>query len=102
MEGYEVHIAANGQEGIDKLESDTYDLVIIDTRMPVMNGKQLYQHIKQHYPQTADKVLMTSGEVVGSDVQRFLDEAGLPFLPKPYTPGDLKSAVKKIIRSRTD
>ena len=95
--GYEVHIAANGREGADKLKTQSYDLVIVDARMPMMDGQQLYRHIKQQHPQMADRVLMTSGEVVGGDMQTFLEESGVPFLPKPFTPGDLKKAVEKAL-----
>ena len=99
-QGYAVDIASNGHEGAARLEKQTYDLVIIDARMPLMDGKQLYQHILQQYPQMADRVLMTSGEVVGGDMYVFLEESGVPFLAKPFTPGDLRKAVEKAIGNR--
>lgn len=93
-EGYDVEIAANGREGEGKLEKKNYDLVIIDMRTPVMDGRQLYQQISEKYPDMIDRVIMTSGEVVGSDIQGFLEKSGIPFLPKPFTSEELKKAVE--------
>jgi len=93
-EGYDVEIAANGQEGVNKLKEKSYDLIIIDMRTPVMDGRQLYQKIGETYPAMIGRVIMTSGEVVGSDTQSFLEKYGMPFLPKPFTPKELKEAVE--------
>jgi DNA-binding response OmpR family regulator len=93
-EGFEVEIANNGRKGEEKLEEKAYDLILIDLRTPVMDGKQLYQRISEKYPELASRVIFTSGEVVGDDVQDFLKLAGRPFLPKPFTPKDLKKIVR--------
>jgi CheY-like chemotaxis protein len=93
-EGYEVEIAANGKEGDSKLRGKEYDLIIIDLRTPVMDGRQLYQRISEKYPDMTERVIMTSGEVVGSDMQSFLDKSGVAFLPKPFTSSELKKAVE--------
>jgi CheY-like chemotaxis protein len=37
-EGYEVHTAQNAREGIDKIKSEFFDLVVMDIRMPAMDG----------------------------------------------------------------
>ncbi len=92
-EGFEVEIANNGRKGEEKLREKEYDLILIDLRTPVMDGKQLYQRISEKYPELASRVILTSGEVVGGDIQGFLELAGRPFLPKPFTPKDLKKIV---------
>jgi len=97
-EGFEVDIAANGKEGEDKLEEKHYDLILIDIRTPVMNGKQLYKIISEKYPELANRVIFTSGEVIGGDIQGFLELAGRPFLPKPFTPKDLKIIVRDALK----
>ena len=93
-EGFEVEIANNGKKGEEKLQEKEYDLILLDLRTPVMDGKQLYQHISEKYPELASRVIFTSGEVVGDDIQGFLELAGRPFLPKPFTPKDLKKIVR--------
>ena len=44
--GYEVEIAANGQEGILKFDNGHFDLVITDILMPGINGNDVVQHIR--------------------------------------------------------
>ena len=93
-EGYEVEVAANGWEGEVKIGEKGYDLILIDLRTPVVDGKQLYQLITQKYPEMVDRVILTSGEVMGGEIQSFLEEAGRTFLPKPFTPAELKRVVR--------
>jgi CheY-like chemotaxis protein len=99
-EGYEVEIAANGYEGEGKLEEKSYDLIIIDMRTPVMDGGQLSQHISEKYPHMMGRVVMTSGEVLGSDMQKFLEKYDIPFLPKPFTSKELKRVVEDAFERR--
>jgi CheY-like chemotaxis protein len=46
-QGFTVHGAANGMEAFEYLESSTPDLVILDVMMPVINGLEVLQHIRQ-------------------------------------------------------
>jgi len=46
MFGYDVEIAIDGQEGIQKFESSTYDLVITDICMPGLDGNSVARHIR--------------------------------------------------------
>jgi len=93
-EGFEVDIAANGglAEGMLKGYKD-YDLVFIDIRTPVMNGKQLYKCIAEEHPELAGRVVFTTGDITG-DIKGFLDKSGRPYLPKPFTPDELKAIIK--------
>ncbi len=99
-EGYEVEIAANGREGESKLKEKDYDLIIIDMRTPVMDGRQLYQQIREKYPELVGRVIMTSGELVGSDTQDFLEKYDIPFLPKPFTSKELIRVVEDAFEKR--
>jgi len=98
VEGFEVDIAANGAVGEDKLQEKHYDLVLIDIRTPVINGKELYHHISEKYPELVNRVILTTGEVIGSDIQSFLESAGRPFLPKPFTPDELRAIVRETLK----
>lgn len=97
-EGYQVDIATNGVFAQEMLMKEDYDLIIIDIRTPVMNGKQLYQYINKRCPKLADRVIFTTGDVVSNDIQQFLEKGGRPFLPKPFTPDELKTIVRDTLR----
>lgn len=97
-EGFEVDIAVNGAVAQDMLGEKDYDLCLIDIRTPVMNGKQLYQCIQEKHPKLIDKVIFTTGDVMNKDIQDFLGQAGRPFLPKPFTPDELRTIVRETLR----
>lgn len=97
-EGFEVDLAVNGEVAQGMLGKKKYDLCLIDIRTPLMNGRQLYQHIKGKYPKLASRVLFTTGVVTVNDVQASPELAGRPFLPKPFTPAQLKAMVTETLR----
>ena len=97
-EGFEVEIAINGKAAQDVLQEKEYDLIIIDIRTPVINGKQLYQFINESYPKLANRTIFTTGDVIGRKTKDFIEQRGRPFLPKPFTPDELKSIVRETLR----
>jgi DNA-binding response OmpR family regulator len=96
-EGFEVDIAADGSIAEGKLGEKEYDLILIDIRTPVMNGKQLYQSIVERHPTLVSGIIFTTGDLLGGDTKSFLDESRRLFLPKPFTPDELKAMVKEAL-----
>ena len=99
-EGYEVELVMNGKLAEGKLKKREYDLVIIDMRTPVMNGVELYGYITENVPSMAKKVVFTTGDVMAGSFKAFIEEAERPFLPKPFTPSDLRKIVKEALREQ--
>ena len=97
-EGFEVDIAANGKVAQDMIEEKQYDLFLTDIKLPAMNGKELYQWLQEKHPQLASRVIFATGSVMGGDTQSFLEQAGRPFLLKPFTPDELKAMVKETLQ----
>ena len=96
-EGFEVDIAVNGRVAQDILEEKQYDLCLIDIRTPEMNGFELYQWLKEKYPQQAERVIFTTGDVMGGDTVTFIEQTGRSYLPKPFVPNDLKAVVRETL-----
>jgi len=96
-EGFEVDTAANGEVAQDRLREKDYDLILIDIRTPVINGKQLYQSIIEKHPRLASRVIFTTGDMVEGNTRRFLEQSGRPYLPKPFNPDELKTIVKETL-----
>ncbi len=97
-EGLEVDIAANGKIGQDMIKEKQYDLFLIDIKLPVMNGRELYQWLKEEHSKQISKVIFTSGSVLGEDIQLFIEQTGRPFLPKPFTPDELRNIINKTVQ----
>ena len=100
-ECFEADIAANGMIAQDMVGKKHYDLCLIDIRTPAMNGKELYQWLVEKHHQLAERVIFTTGDVMGGDTQRFLEQAARPFLPKPFTPDGLRAVVRQALKRMT-
>jgi len=97
-EGLEVDIALNGKIAQEMIEKKNYDLCLIDMRTPPMNGKELYYWLKEKHPQMAEGVIFTTGDVMGEEAKGFLEQAAKPFLPKPFTPEELRVIIKETLK----
>lgn len=96
LEGFEVTVAANGQLGLDELEANSYDLVLLDIMMPVLNGIETLKQIRAQYHSLP--VLMLSAR--DDDIDRILGlELGADdYLPKPFNDRELVARIKAILR----
>jgi len=94
-QGYQVDFAQNGVAAESLLMKADYDLLLVDIKTPVMDGKQLYDYIQKRHPTLAGRVIFTTGDVISSDTQSFLERTGRPFLLKPFSPDELNALVRK-------
>ncbi len=96
-QGYPVDMASNGAAAKDMIKEENYDLIVIDIKTPIINGKQLFEYIKETYPKLADRVVFTTGDVMSNDIQYFLEQSGRQFLLKPFTPDELSAVVREAL-----
>lgn len=97
-EEFEVDIAVNGKVAQDMLGKKAYDLCLLDIKTPAMSGKELYQWLEEEHPQMVSRVIFTSGSVMGGDTMIFIEQTGKPFLPKPFTPDELRAVVRDTLK----
>jgi len=97
-QGYQVDFAGNGVAAESMLMKGDYDLLLVDIKTPVMDGKQLYRYIEDRYPELANRVIFTTGDVISNDTQSFLKQTGRPFLLKPFSPDELRALVRESLR----
>jgi len=95
-EGYEVTQAEDGLTAISAVEDRFYDLVIMDVRMPNVDGIQALQKIKQISPDIP-VIIMTAYASVGSAVDA-LKSSAYDYLIKPLDIDELKILVAKALR----
>lgn len=90
----DVHEANNGQEALKILDGNWIDLVLVDINMPVMDGEEMINRLRQN-PATADlPVIVVSTE--GSETRKEgLMQKGAGFVHKPFTPERLRDAILK-------
>ena len=98
-EGFEVDVAVNGKVAQDMINRKQYDLCLIDMRTPAMSGMELYQWLKPEKPELVQGVIFTTGDVMREDIRGFLEQAGRPFLPKPFTPDEILIVIKETLKA---
>ncbi|MBN1993666.1 MAG: GAF domain-containing protein [Anaerolineae bacterium] len=94
--GHTAETAPNGNIALQKLNGQTYNLIICDILMPDIPGPELYQKVSAQYPHLAHNFIFITGNVVDIDTRVFLDKSGLPWLSKPFLPSDIAEMVNKI------
>jgi CheY-like chemotaxis protein len=98
---FEVETAENGRDALALLGgSHPFDAVICDVHMPGMTGFELFDEVKRHSPDLAQRFIW----VTGSIEQELGDEhaAQQPCLGKPFTLGQLESALAGVLAKVSD
>jgi len=90
--GYQVEYETSPKKGLEKVESGAYDLVLLDLRMPEMDGVEVLKKIKEKRPET-EVVIITAFSSVDTAVET-LKLGAKDYVPKPFTPEELKEVVK--------
>lgn len=94
-EGFVVDLASNWDTTAKAIESRSFDLFLIDIRLPTMNGIELYRRVQSRYPNSAPVVVFTTGDIVNEDIRFFIEQTGNPCVPKPFTPPELVDVIRK-------
>jgi len=94
-EGYDVRTAADGDDAISNLQKESFDLVLLDIKMPRMNGFEVLKFVKEKYPGT--KVVMLTGF---ADLKNAIESKKLgaeDFVSKPYDLVDLLTTIERVL-----
>jgi Response regulators consisting of a CheY-like receiver domain and a winged-helix DNA-binding domain len=99
LAGYDVIIASNGQEGMQKIQEETPDLVVVDLVMPDMTGFEMCRRIRSNEQTKKTPVIVVSALQSQAD----MDEAKLSgadvYLTKPIKSEEFVNHVKKYLQS---
>ena len=95
QEGYEVDCAYDGQEAVDKAKETAYDIVLLDLMLPVYNGYEVCQQIREFSDMP---IIMLTAK--GDDMDKILGlEYGADdYITKPFNILEVKARIKAIIR----
>lgn len=94
--GYEVDIAENGEAGIHLLSKNKYDLILMDLQMPVKDGYQTTQYIRNEMKLNIPIIAMTAHSLVGEQ-ERCYKEGMNGYVPKPFKQAVLLEAIKTVM-----
>jgi two-component system, sensor histidine kinase and response regulator len=95
---FEVIEAATGEEGIEILEKDMPDIMLLDNKLPGIQGVEVLEYVrKKNY----DIVVAMITSYASIDVAiRATRDGATDFIPKPFTPQELKSSIENITKQQ--
>ncbi|QIA07506.1 sigma-54-dependent transcriptional regulator [Draconibacterium halophilum] len=95
-DGYEVDSAGNAKEALAKLQSENFDIILADIKMPGMDGLEMHRRIKE-LDSSAIVIVMTAFASVETAVQALKDGA-FDYITKPFDPDDLSHLIRNAAR----
>ncbi len=95
LEGYRVLTAFNGMEALDRLETDTVHLILLDVMMPQLNGLSALMRIRQKHN---IPVIILSAKTEESDKVSGLTMGADDYVTKPYNTAELMARVRSQLR----
>ena len=99
-EGYRVTAVKNGYEAIKVIDEESFDLALVDLRMPGLDGIQVLEKIKSRRPQTRVIIYSAYGSV--EDAVEAMRKGAADYLNKPFSPNELELNVKKALEKSRD
>ncbi|MCA6073336.1 PAS domain-containing hybrid sensor histidine kinase/response regulator [Fulvivirga sedimenti] len=94
-----VESAENGYIAVEKLKSASYDIVLMDVQMPIMDGYEATRHIRKDGLTNIPIIALTANAIKG-DNEKCLQAGMNDYLPKPFQPEDLYKTLVKFAPSR--
>ncbi len=88
----------NGQEAVDMLKANTYDLILMDVQMPVMNGIDATMYIRNEMkaPKKDIPIIALTASVLRADLDLCFESGMTAYVPKPFKPWQLVNTIAEV------
>ena len=96
--GYEVGVAVDGEQALEKVRAELPDLVLLDIMMPKIDGLEVVRRIKADASLPFIPVILVTAKATPKDVVAGLDAGGDDYLTKPIDHGALVARVRAMLR----
>jgi DNA-binding response OmpR family regulator len=95
QEGHHLECIYNGREGLSAALNGSYDLVILDVMLPILDGFEVLQRLRRRKDLP---IIMLTARVQQQDRIRGLDSGADDYLPKPFDPDELLARIRAVLR----
>lgn len=95
---YEVVLAKDGEEAENLINSEKFDLIILDVVMPKKNGFQICREIKKNEKTKDIPVILVTSKKEEADIYWGKMQGADEYITKPFEPIDLLAAIKKCLK----
>ena len=91
--GYEVDTCYDGEEALEYILTENYDLIVLDLNLPGMDGMEILKELRQSNEETKVLILSARGQI--ADKVEGLDAGANDYMEKPYQKSDKKEICTK-------
>ena len=99
QEGYEVETAADGLEALAKVKERHYDIMLVDVKMPNLDGISMLKRLKEEDPDTAVVMITAYGAI--QDAVEAMKLGANDYLLKPFELDELSLTIEKLVQMQT-
>jgi two-component system phosphate regulon response regulator PhoB len=100
-EGYQLTLAATGEEALKKAKLETFDLVVLDLMLPGLDGLEVAKALKADARTKGVPIVMLTAKGEDADVVSGLEIGADDYITKPFSPRVLTARVKAVLRRRS-
>ncbi|MHC4470738.1 MAG: response regulator [Planctomycetota bacterium] len=93
----EVHNTKNGEEALEAISREPFDVIIVDYVMPKMNGGELYRRLRQDRAELLSRFMFITGDVLSEATLSHIASTGRPLLEKPFGLPELVAAISHLL-----
>jgi two-component system response regulator PilR (NtrC family) len=97
-EGYKVSLAANGEEVLKLIDKDLFDLILLDIRMPRLDGIGVLKKVKTSSPETI--VIMITAYASADTAIKAMKEGAYDYITKPFKVDEIKLIIKNALEKK--
>lgn len=100
--GYDVSVAKNGIEAVEMASSELPDFIVMDIRMPKMDGFQAAGQIRKNPKTQAIPILAATAKALPGDREKCLQSGCDDYLAKPFTHRELGAVIEKLLKRSSE
>jgi DNA-binding response OmpR family regulator len=100
--GFDVILAMNGLEALQKAAVEQPDLIMLDVRMPKMTGYEACRKLKEDPATSKIPVVFLSAKGQEGEIEQGLASGAMEYIVKPFAPDELATQVRDILRRRVE
>lgn len=98
---HNIQVVENGQQCLDLIHNNNFEIVLLDIRMPIMNGEVALKHINKYYndnSKTKPYIVAVTAYCLKEDKEKYLEMGFNDYIPKPVSYNELLDCMNKFIQ----
>jgi two-component system NtrC family response regulator len=96
-DGHNIAMAQRGRDALDLVDNKPFDMLIVDLKMPEMDGIEVLTRVKEKYPDIM--VIMITGYATVETAVKAMKMGAFDYIPKPFSPDELSITVEKALET---